>query len=549
MNAPSLRLRSSLMAAALATLLTWAPALQAQIEIPSGWEQQTRDGVFSLSPKGLGNQVFMVVRLDPLPMQGLAPAQWLQQTAAQLSQSYGRVDEAGTPVSQQGLWSTTDRLHAGGKALVVTYVLRVDEQQRARLAFMISEQDQELLVRYGTTGAQLMGQMIAGDAPSATARAPAEKSPEKPANTHTGTHTGKAPQTRPGDPHDLSHLRIDGVRIGGDFTYGQYHCKVENGKSPYEVTLDLYPNKELRTSMRRLPTDTYKFDAAKGTVEIDNHIYLVNWEDYNDEPRYWALYFRDGKGQAYLYGHNARREEGTLCRHVGASSHPSPSDEKAQRAEAQRFKWVTQPGEGVPLRQIEAILHTAEHVSDGRGMRLEEEHLLLLKDGWAYDGLRVSPHDLDARASRENEPKRWRRWRKKGGGYQLEKNGQWEDAPGSAVRPAKKDERLHGAYTASSFHGSAFTSGFAFQDTLYFDKDGTLSSGSTTRGGTGVMNSGTYSATVGADRRDKTPLRYRLEGYTLERQGQDGKTHRSLFFFWGSKDKEKININGTTYSP
>ncbi|MDO5103660.1 MAG: hypothetical protein Q4D91_12325 [Lautropia sp.] len=250
-------------------------------------------------------------------------------------------------------------------------------------------------------------------------------------------------------------------------------------------------------------------------------------------------------GKPWIYGEDLSRERGTLCEYQGKSTQPSPTDEEAAKAEARRFKWVTAPDKGVPLRDIEAIVHHAEHKNDSLGIRLEEQHVLLLEDGWAYTGLRVTPADLDVKASHQHEPDKWARWRKKGSGYQIERAGQWKTIPGIAARPAKSGEKLNGAYSHSAMYGNIYTTAHTFKSTLYFKRDGTLSRGNTMRGGTTAMNTGTFSANVASDAEDNRPMTYRLEGYTLIRKRADGKTTRSLAFFWGD-GQEHLAIDGTT---
>ncbi|PAT34104.1 hypothetical protein [Vandammella animalimorsus] len=531
-------------------LLAWLagcawPGLAAW-DLPAGWSRQAQQqGVVSYSPAGLGERIFMVVALDPLPMQGQTPQQWTQAMAEQLSQGYGKIAAREALQHKAPLWSTTHRIDAQGRALVATYTALPLDDGRARLVFLVSEQSETLLAQHGQQGAQVLAAALAEGQPSsqggAASLAAPPASPVEPASPTKPERTPEHTRER-----SYAGLAADGATIGGAFTFGQYRCQVENGRHPYEVTLELYPNKELRSSMSRLKTGRFSYHPDKGTVNIDEKIHLLNFE-YRGQVQMVSVYFKDRQGRAYIRGEDLDEGEGTTCRHVGPSASPSPSEEAAAQAEERRFKWVTPPGQGVQPGQIEAILHSAEFVNDSLGMRLEEEHLLLLKDGWAYAGLRVPPADLDVRASRANEPGKWRRWRKQRGQYQLEKVDTWEDAPGTPARPARADQRLHGAYTASSYHGNIYTSGYAFKDTLYFKRDGTLGSSSSMRGGTTAMNSGTFSANVASDRSDERPVQYRLDGYTLERRYPDGQSTRSLFFFWG-EGEQHITINGTTYS-
>lgn len=251
---------------------------------------------------------------------------------------------------------------------------------------------------------------------------------------------------------------------------------------------------------------------------------------------------------------NAMRETGTEPSSPPAqvaTTAPGPSSNGATRQSGSSnkdFPWTTAPGQGLSLSQIETITHSLEQVNDSRGIYLDEEHVLLLKDGTAYTNLRVPPEDLDVAASRRNEPEKWTRWRKQGKDYQLERNGQWRDSDGTATVPARSGERLDGSYTASASYGSMYTTSHTFKDTLFFGADGSYSTNSSVRGGTGTLNNLADNSMRGnADALGQNQGSYHLDGYTLERRYADGRVERTLFFFWNHK-KERIYIKNRTYT-
>ena len=65
--------------------------------------------------------------------------------------------------------------------------------------------------------------------------------------------------------------------------------------------------------------------------------------------------------------------------------------------------------------------------------------------------------------------------------------------------------------------------------------DGFQDSGTVTVGSTGTGGKG-----------EERPGHYKIDGYTIELTGPDGKTERKLFFFWA--DDKNISVGGTTYS-
>ncbi|MDO5091258.1 MAG: hypothetical protein Q4D61_06890 [Cardiobacteriaceae bacterium] len=491
------------------------PALA--LDLPQGWQSKSEQGFTSYSPNASGDALFAVIALDPLPLQGKTLDAWATTLARELTQGYGTLREAGTPQCCNPVWQATHRLDHAGKSLFASYTAMPRGADSAQMLVLLGEENPALLAAHMDSAAQLIAALTAGEAapsPAATALAQA--------------------------------LESEGATLGGPFTYGTYRCDIENGRYPYTITFQLYDNGEYRSDSGAYPKGTFEHNPAKGTVSIESGLNLSNFS-LGGEVIKLSIYFKDKHGRAYIRGHDIDDDEGTLCTHLGDATDLSPSAEEAAKSEARRFKWTTAPDAGVPLAAIETILYHGEHKNDSLGIRLEEEHLLLMKDGWAYNGLRVTPADLDLAASRQNEPERWQRWRKNSGQYQLERNGEWYNIPGIPARPATRGERLSGAYSHSSMYGNIYTTAHTFKDTLYFKRDGTMSGSSSVRGGTTAMNHGTFSANVASDRIGDETIRYELDGYTLIRHYPDGATTRSLAFFWGD-GQEHLNINGTTYS-
>ncbi|MDO4683459.1 MAG: hypothetical protein Q4B17_11835 [Lautropia sp.] len=514
------RRRRAPLAALLALMFSLGhlPAADA-VSPPKGWERQPQSGFVVYTPRGIGQRVFMVLALTPLPAEGKSLDAWGAAMAENLSPRYGKITKREPATHAPPLWSVTHHLKAqNGQPLFATYTARPMQDGRIRMTVLVG--DPALADTHATTGAKLMAEILSEDPDASTRQA----------------------------EQFLKARGRSNLKFGGEFVFGRYRCQVENGRHPFTVDFDLYPNLEYRSSRKEHKTGKFLYDPAKSTVSIESSYYLTNFQlKGHADTRKIAVYFRDAAGKPWIYGEDISRERATVCEYQGKSTTPSPEQEAADKAEARRFKWVTAPGKGVPLRDIEAIIHHAEHRNDSLGVRLEEEHVLLLEDGWAYTGLRVSPADLDVKASRQHEPDQWHRWRKKGRSYQLERAGQWRDIPGIAARPARSGEKLHGAYSHAAMYGNIYTTAHTFKSTLYFKRDGTMSRGSSMRGGTTAMNTGTFSANVASDAEDNRPVKYRLDGYTLIRERADGKTTRSLAFFWGD-GQEHLNIDGTTYS-
>ena len=350
----------------------------------------------------------------------------------------------------------------------------------------------------------------------------------------------------------MQTFKMDGLTPGGDLAFGDYQCAVQTDDG-MKYTLSLYDNGEYRVSGDRTGTGEFKYERD-GRINVDSNYNLYNFEVLG-EMREIAFFFRGKNGETGIYGQKILSGITNICQYQGASKEPSPSQQAAQKAaadaEAARFKWVTAPGKGVQPDEIEAVMFYGYN-SYGWGVSFEEEQRLVLKDGWAYDNLRVPPADLDVAASRKNEPELWHQWRKSGDDYEIEKNGAWKKLPGIAVRSAKAGETLNRSYTYSASGGSYY-GGYALFKTLKFKPDGTFDSndyGSThaNSNGLGQINSegiGHGAISHGASSSNDRG-RYKLDGYTIEMTQPDGTTARQLFFFWA--DDKNISIGGATYS-
>jgi hypothetical protein len=232
------------------------------------------------------------------------------------------------------------------------------------------------------------------------------------------------------------------------------------------------------------------------------------------------------------------------------------------------------PNSGVMLSQIEGILQPADLRFDAMKMLYlpDETTLLVLKDGWLYDNLDCSPHDLDVATSRRLEPQRWHRWRRQGAtlayedvdddGHSL---GTWTSKK-MIARPPLAGRRLTGTFSATNSVtvGIASSGATSISSTTYsFQPDGRFrwsnfsqlfassstgpSTGSVAVGGTVSGPTGTYSSAVGGG--DDTGT-YTIEGFTLILRTTSGRVLRLLAFSWDTdRYRDYLVLGGTTYAP
>jgi hypothetical protein len=403
------------------------------------------------------------------------------------------------------------------------------------------------------------------------------------------------------------------VTAGGPLEPGDYQCLTAADNSAYteelgfpdwvnEYVLSFYADMGLRlhTGDRDYET-TFIYNQATGELDADND-YDITYEsgigetisnyfyasDYGDTIRSFKFY-RDTQNQPVLYGvsDNDTSDEDivtTLCRYASVAQRPSPAAEAAAQVEAERFKYVTVPGQGLQLADIEGIIHTGESVYTVTGLQFQEATYLLLRDGSIYKNLQVPPADLNVADSKQYEQENWGQWQRNADAISVQWYGsnEWLNLGSSLVQPAQADERLDVSYnnlTGSTtgmigFGGTVSTN----SDTITFMPDGRFEKssystfGSTVNGPNFSMNSNYYSdeeGTVGGTSSSSTigdtssgvsvtnettnpnpPATtgtYTLDGYTLELRYDDGRITRSFFYFWDDK-KDNAVIGGVTYS-
>jgi hypothetical protein len=258
---------------------------------------------------------------------------------------------------------------------------------------------------------------------------------------------------------------------------------------------------------------------------------------------------------------------------------PSPLTDVGglRRMEVTVDRLRTAPNAGLTMAQIEGMYQSTELRYNPMSMLYDpdESTYLLLKDGWLYDNLRSSPHDLDVETSRRLEPQHWHRWRRAGTGVEMQEydeygrtDGEWTRLKATA-RPAIGTRRLNGTFrdVTSATAGIPGAGGaFSMSSTSFtFRPDGTFTwtnftqmsassnvgtgpgGGSIAVGGAMVGPNGSSASSVGGGDDSGT---YTTDGFTLELRTKSGKVLRWSIFSWDSGSyRDYLVINGRTFSP
>jgi hypothetical protein len=209
---------------------------------------------------------------------------------------------------------------------------------------------------------------------------------------------------------------------------------------------------------------------------------------------------------------------------------------------------------GIKPNQIDGV-YLEQNTGFGVGgmVIIRYDPVLMLKDGWAYDGWRLTPADLDVNLSRKLEPESWRRFERKNDQIRIqEQDGKWSKfEKWSQVGSARSGDALQGTFSSIGGGGNTAMGGntmIAVVDAYTFKKDGTFKTDKS------VSASGGNEATdpngppgVVATSQNSSSGTYRLDGYTLELRYGNGRVMRRAFLWFDEKEKDAIFIDGTAF--
>lgn len=162
-----------------------------------------------------------------------------------------------------------------------------------------------------------------------------------------------------------------------------------------------------------------------------------------------------------------------------ASLKPSTLDEQAglYRRKVDDAQVAAAPGGGIDPGEVMGVLHHGEARTTANGRQFVEEIRLLLKDGTWYEAKSLAPDAVDKRKSRELQPQLWGRWRRAGGGFELQAQDergrpqQWQPARGKLLPEWPANHRLDGTWTLEQFFGSDALGGTHSRTSMVFGAD------------------------------------------------------------------------------
>jgi len=221
-----------------------------------------------------------------------------------------------------------------------------------------------------------------------------------------------AAQEERGSDLEVSPPKVKGIKTGGvDIKPGRYvgaRTYRNEVKSRHEIML--YDDGQFEYLNTDRNNDGYLvYSKATGRLDLDRELRNSTYNPHseycvygiNEKSKTHTIYARDGNVEYRLVW-------------TSAPDRLSPTErkklEKLAEEEANRYKFTTNPGAGIEVDDIEAVVYTSE-IKTGLSVSLEAEAYVLMTDGRVMDNMPVAPYTIDIAKSRSREPDRWGYWK------------------------------------------------------------------------------------------------------------------------------------------
>lgn len=213
---------------------------------------------------------------------------------------------------------------------------------------------------------------------------------------------------------EASPPEVAGISSGGVLKVGRYvGAKVSqrDNKIIRRIEVTIHANGEFEFLEGR--SGNYVYSQATGRLDLDRDM-----KNNTREPSAEFVIYgtNDKSNKPIIYA-----EEGYLGRYVtrlvwsgepkGLAPTIRKEAEKLAKESEQRYKFVTNAGNGIQVPEIEAIIYTSDLETRVGGVALDTEAYVLMKDGRVMDNMPVAPTILDVAKSRSREPDRWGWWK------------------------------------------------------------------------------------------------------------------------------------------
>ena len=369
---------------------------------------------------------------------------------------------------------------------------------------------------------------------------------------------------------------VPGIKQGDvDIKPGLYVGSIigSNNKLIGTREIILYDNGEYEFLHKKGAHGKYVYSKANGRFQMEGE--FRNSDDYED----FSIYGIDEQSNVYtIYAEEAGGFGNVVSRLVWSSlpDRLPPSireeQERLKEEEDKRYKFTTEPGQGIKESDIEAVLYTWQLLVTGLGTnRFKMEPYLLMKDGRVLDNIPVAPFILDEAKSRSREPDRWGWWKRKNDKFVFA----WTKNKNKFARPSgtqglaspvptgtklegtwgQAGSYTTGAATVVSSRGVTFTKDGRFKtsfstmtgvDGEQLGGDGHTAILSSDEGSVSVASVGPLSSASRSDSQKSEDNRngsYEFDGYNLTLQYDNGQVLQKLTFTMG-EDYKELWFNG-----
>jgi hypothetical protein len=257
--------------------------------------------------------------------------------------------------------------------------------------------------------------------------------------------------------------KVANVKKGGPIKPGRYvGQKIVSGKVQGTYSLILYDTGEyefLNTQKEYYGYYVYSAYFAKLYIEDPCTNAVVTNEN---EFCVYGTNTKTGKPVIYAYRNSAEYRlnwAGEVDR-LPPSQRTKLAEMDAAKKTDQGYQYITNPGDGLSLDEIETILYVYEESDVPGNSAISQEIYLLTKSGRVMDNLPVAPNTLVAWKSQNKEPDRWGWWKYDGDRYSFS----WDvdkthytvpKGKQKKTKPIPKGTHLKGEWISVINHSSA----------------------------------------------------------------------------------------------
>lgn len=259
---------------------------------------------------------------------------------------------------------------------------------------------------------------------------------------------------------EVAPPKVKGITSGGSIKPGRYvgnRTYKDEAQGAVDVQLHANGEFEIVSGFRRNLTGRYVYSESSGRLNLSNELVNSRYDPKAD----FCIYGKEAGGNMLIYAEEDRGFASSIyrLRYQGPVTRRPPSEvariEAELKAEAKRYKWVTELGKGVRKEEIEAVVATSRGKIISGAYNLDEDIFLLMKDGRVMHGMPVPPEDLHVAFSRSREPDRWGHWIEFEGEYRFAwpaRPDAFEAPPGvqTICVPFEEGARVDGRFGAAS---------------------------------------------------------------------------------------------------